>query len=128
MATDKVHLCHCILYELQQRRNATAGCRNLLKVLGEDPVSDRAYRRCTKNLKQVISTFLISHVIGDHLWSTTMCWGNIGAKPFSDNIGYRRKTSFSSTDYFWPYRKIIEKMCILFHSKNGHNFPVNLIL
>ena len=35
----------------------------------------------TKNLKQVISTFLISHVPGDHLWSTTMllrqCWSKI---------------------------------------------------
>ena len=55
----------------------------------------------TKNLKQVISTFLISHVLDDHFWSTTMllrqCWSKILFWQ------HRRSQKFSSTNHFWPY-------------------------
>ena len=63
MATDKVHLRHCILYELYNKEEMLEACRNLLKVFNEGTVSDRT-EDGTKNLKQVISTFLISHVLG----------------------------------------------------------------
>ncbi|KAG9430571.1 histone-lysine N-methyltransferase SETMAR-like [Apis mellifera carnica] len=41
MATDKVHLRHCILYELYNKEEMLEACRNLLKVFGEGTVSDR---------------------------------------------------------------------------------------
>ena len=51
MATDKVYLCHYILYKFQQGRNATEACRYLLKVFGEGVVSDRTCRRWFKKFE-----------------------------------------------------------------------------
>lgn len=41
MATDKVHLRHCLLYEYQKNTKAEEACQNLCKVFGEDAVSVR---------------------------------------------------------------------------------------
>lgn len=51
LTADKIRLCHIILCEFEQGRNAKEACRNLLKVFDEDRASDRSNRR----------TLLISH-------------------------------------------------------------------
>ena len=58
----------------------------------------------TKNLIQVISIFLISHVLGDHLWSMTMllrqCWSKI---LFWQHRRSQKGLIQLNKPYFWPY-------------------------
>lgn len=44
IASDKVHLRHCISNEFQQGRNVIEAWENLLKVFGKDTASDRTSR------------------------------------------------------------------------------------
>lgn len=53
---------------LQQGKNVTESCRNIVKTFFKDAVSDKMWSRYFKGLKQVVSTLVISHALRGHIW------------------------------------------------------------
>ena len=51
MATDKVHLRHCILDEFQKGNNATVAYANLCSVFGEDAITTHTCQRWFSKFK-----------------------------------------------------------------------------
>ncbi|GFU82583.1 histone-lysine N-methyltransferase SETMAR [Trichonephila clavipes] len=51
MSVDKVHLRHCILYEIQKESNASVACKNLCAVIGKDIVHVRTCQRWFSNFR-----------------------------------------------------------------------------
>ncbi|GFU69599.1 HTH_48 domain-containing protein [Trichonephila clavipes] len=49
MSVEKVHLRHCISYELQKGSNASVACKNLCAVFGKDIVN---FRTCQRRLSK----------------------------------------------------------------------------
>ena len=102
MATDKVYLCHFILYEFQQGRNATEACRNLLKVFGECIVSDRTCRRWFKKFET--GDFDLSNMGGPSLIDNNVVKTMLEQDPFLTTSEIAERLNLAQqtiSDYIW---------------------------
>lgn len=111
MAIDVVHSHYCVFYEFQQGGSATEACGKLLKVLGEGTISERISKR----------SFLISHVLTDRLWLTTLpsSW-------CENKILFSLSSPYEITERLgWAQQTISDDLCFIF--KSAQNLPVDLL-